>query len=123
MTMPKYAVVIKQNGEGCDYTIGCGMQTVELKSTTREEALREARMIVQGTPDGDYEYGFADTMLIDYDHTTTSRIQYAKLVQIEEDLPVAQWHAELLAAHRRSQEESTEAKERAEYERLRNKFG
>jgi hypothetical protein len=28
----KYVAYLKQDGEGCDYTIGCGLEMVKLKS-------------------------------------------------------------------------------------------
>jgi len=37
-----YYALIKQVGEGCDYTIGCGRNWKRLEATTLEEATQEA---------------------------------------------------------------------------------
>ena len=37
---------VKQEGEGCDYSIGCGQRMFQLRATTVEAAYEEARMMV-----------------------------------------------------------------------------
>ena len=37
-----YRLILKQSG-GCDYTIGCGVQVVDLSATTLVDARAEAR--------------------------------------------------------------------------------
>jgi hypothetical protein len=118
--MPKYALVMRQVGEGCDYTIGCGTAMEMLKATTREDALVEARLLVQGTPDPDHPAGFADSRLHDHDD---HQLKTATLVQIEEELPLAAWQTEVMETWRRREADAKQAKEKAEYERLRAKFG
>lgn len=39
----KYYGYLKQEGEGCDYTIGCGEHLISLKSTNGDDALIELR--------------------------------------------------------------------------------
>lgn len=34
----KFIVIMKQNGEGCDYTIGCGMTYCEVEASSYEDA-------------------------------------------------------------------------------------
>ena len=38
-----YFLVIKQTGEGCDYTIACGQKYTALRASTIEEAIEEAK--------------------------------------------------------------------------------
>jgi hypothetical protein len=38
-----YAVWVKQSGQGCDYTIACGQKLINLKATTVEDAVEEAK--------------------------------------------------------------------------------
>jgi hypothetical protein len=38
----RYVIVMKQAGEGCDYTIGCGMRMVEIGDFDRPEQAIEA---------------------------------------------------------------------------------
>lgn len=45
-----FALWLEQEGEGCDYSIGCGNTLRPLKSTTEKEALEESKEII-------YEYG------------------------------------------------------------------
>lgn len=123
MTMPKFAVVMKQHGEGCDYSIGCGMKLVELKAVTLEEARIEARVVVQGIPSGDSSYGYEESMLVDYDHEYHCRLAYARIVHVEEDLPILQWHAEIKEAIAGIKRNDQQAKDRAEYDRLKKQFG
>lgn len=40
-----YALHMEQEGEGCDYSIGCGIQVVKLKATTLLEAREEVKQI------------------------------------------------------------------------------
>lgn len=39
--MSKFIAYVKQRGEGCDYTIGCGLAIYEPKATTLDEATAE----------------------------------------------------------------------------------
>lgn len=45
--MRVFKVYIKQDGEGCDYTIGCGNTLVELKSTDIEVAKVEVLKFIE----------------------------------------------------------------------------
>lgn len=39
----KFKLYLKQAGEGCDYTIGCGSKMIDLEATTKEQAIKEAK--------------------------------------------------------------------------------
>lgn len=42
MSIPSYSLWVKQSGEGCDYTIGCGEKIFSLDAHTLEEARKES---------------------------------------------------------------------------------
>lgn len=115
----KFALVLKQNGEGCDYTIGCGMTMMALQSTTLDEALCEAKEELVGTiqePSG---------RLVETDcrNSPQPALKYATLVQVVEDLPLKEWYETVVLWDAEKEQKKQEAKERAEFERLKNKFG
>lgn len=59
-----YAAVVKELGEGCDYTIGCAEKTFPLAAKTLDEAKQEIATLLQegyGYPDAD---GGIDHVLI-----------------------------------------------------------
>ena len=43
----KYIAHVVQNGEGCDYTIGCGLQVVQLSADNLEDAKQELKEIIK----------------------------------------------------------------------------
>ena len=43
----RYALWMKQAGEGCDYTIGCWQRLVELANTDLEKAHEEALQVIR----------------------------------------------------------------------------
>lgn len=109
--MPKWGVVLYQDG-GCDYTIGCGVSVVSLGTKTKEEAIKEARSIIVGTPGG-YEDGYhGESVLSD-----------AVLITLEGDLPLSDWYDEYDEAKESLEEAKENDAERAEFERLKAKFG
>ena len=116
-----YAVILKEKADGCDYTIGCGMTMIRLQALTPEDALKEAKVVVQGTPNDEEKYGFVDDFLVD-NESGGQRLEFAKLVKIECDLPITDWYHEVMdksyALGRKAQLEN----EQAEYQRLKAKF-
>jgi cell division protein ZapA (FtsZ GTPase activity inhibitor) len=46
--MTAFYLWLKQDGTGCDYTIGCGEKMTPLKAETIEEALKEAGRYLDG---------------------------------------------------------------------------
>jgi len=43
----KYIAHVVQNGEGCDYTIGCGLDVVELTASDLEGAKQELKEVIK----------------------------------------------------------------------------
>jgi len=103
----KYMVIMVQNGEGCDYTIGCGVKVEPLKARTVEDARAEAQRII--TLDGYLERDGA--------------VYKAVLVTAHEDLPVESWKAGLKAVREAEEAEEQRGRELAELERLKAKYG
>lgn len=103
----KYMVILVQDGDGCDYTIGCGVKVKPLKARTVEDARAEAQHTIMS--DGSLEREDA--------------IYKAVLVTSHEDLPVESWKAGMKALRDAEEAEEQKAKELAELERLRAKYG
>lgn len=124
----KFALVMKQEGYGCDYSIGCGLRYHPLKATTLEAARAEAKQYLQGVPHDGYTCGHEDCHLVDHDFGTNDKgpfnpkLEFVDLVSVEERLPIQAWFDESVAWHLEYQKQKDEAKERAEYERLAAKF-
>jgi hypothetical protein len=50
-------------------------------------------------------------------------LKYATLVQVVEDLPLKEWYETVVSWDAEKEQKKQEAKERAEFERLKSKFG
>lgn len=55
----KFKLYLKQSGEGCDYMIGCGSKMINLRSTSREAALEEAKNEIAERTHSECEIGEA----------------------------------------------------------------
>ena len=99
----KYFLKEFQSG-GCDYTIRCGERLTEIKADTMEDAVREAvsRIVTEG------ERAVDSAVVLEVSATHSINIK-----SLKEDRRRAKKEAEAAAAS---------AKERAEYERLKQKF-
>jgi hypothetical protein len=42
----KYIAILRQDGEGCDYTIGCGVNTIQFEAENALEAGKKLKLIV-----------------------------------------------------------------------------
>jgi hypothetical protein len=116
-----YAVVLRQAGTGCSYTIDCGTRVEHLKATNLDEATREARALLCGDP----ERGGENWLL---DHNSFAgdlrpALASAKIVSIEAELPIGEWFAEYVTQEKARQAAAQEAAELAEFERLKAKLG
>lgn len=106
----KYILVLKQEAEGCDYSIECGTKVVELKATTFDGVHQEAKNCILSDDEGYLAEDF--------------RLKSAMLCEVvaEEALPVKEWYAEYEAAQHKQERQAQLEKERREYERLKAKF-
>lgn len=100
--------------------IGCGMKMKILSSSTLQEAVKEAKLYVQGRlgPDGEYE----ECYLLDPEDVRSRDLDFVKLVKIECDLPIIDWYYEVMRTFSESTQKHLEAKELKEYQRLKAKF-
>ncbi len=102
----KYIAILKQEAEGCDYTINCGTQVISLKSTDSDGARDELINLI-------YDEYIGETSLED----ATILEVYSEVFL---DLPniYSSWQN-----HKEQQKLSEkELLEKAEYERLKKKY-
>ena len=102
-----------QKGEGCDYTIGCGLALWKLESDTYKEAVKELRKIVIGKWNSE-EDGYREEF----------ELEEVTLFEVinEEKMPIDKWYSEANAYEDEQLRMKYERKERAELERLKSKF-
>lgn len=109
--MKQYIAIWKQDGEGCDYTIGCGVRIDDLGS--HEDMAAATNAVVK---DLSYDYHLAPRAegrlksVTIHEVVATHNVDLEAIRKVEE-----QRRAEALKT-------ATEAKERAELDRLRRKF-
>lgn len=118
-----YYVIVKQDGEGCDYTIACGTKVLLLDVQSEEEALNEIRRMfnVDGIIDSKDGYGDAAfDIRMDSEQAIKSVTLLYTVSQTKIDLD--QFRREIAAAETMRRLSKTEAHERAEFERLSKKF-
>lgn len=147
--MKDYILEIHQ-GEGCDYTIGCGMRLYPFKAESMEEAVtkveRLLRTVVNGATEEEQDEMDDDDPIYntDWDHLSprppsfTFRSHaydgYQKMVVYEVsqkvDVDISRVHAEdraevqrIEAARQAEQRKAKQAARRAEYERMKVEFG
>jgi hypothetical protein len=124
----KFYALVDQEIQGCDYSIACGVNFIEIKnvSTMGEAYERFNEMAFNHNYEGD------DALCYSNEHA----ISIAKIISVSEEveLDVAaqyrrQQELDVAALYRRQQEiknfeqgKTTEETERAEYERLKRKF-
>ena len=116
----KYIAYIKQDGEGCDYTIACGYKLIELRGGTIEEAREDLmkRMSPHGWDDEDDE---------DYDtsYSGEQALESATIYEVtsEEEFDTDEFYKSFKEREKLSKQDAADRKEREEYQRLHNKFG
>jgi len=115
--MTKFIAYVKQEMQGCDYTIACGQTIWKLKSTSKEDAIEELRKMIIGeyVPGDGYEEGYWGE----------SKLSEVILFEVKEELPidVNQWYREALKFKNDEENKAKNDDERKEYERLKSKYG
>jgi len=102
-----YCLYMRQEGEGCDYTIGCAQKLVYLKANDIRNACQESMKIMS-------EYGVWYT---NSDH----KLAEACIVEVIEDLMVAVHQRE--ADEERAERAEELSDKRAQLERLKKELG
>jgi hypothetical protein len=107
--MAKYIMLLKQSGEGCDYTIGCGMLWEVVETENIQEKIRET--LEDFGADGTGDVLFTRMVFVPFDAATVVDVDLDKIYrQIRDDKD-------------QQASKDNEEKERAEYERLKLKSG
>lgn len=100
-------ILVRNQGGGCDYTIGCGIAVTKLEATNDADALAEARI-----------------RILEDNFHKESRLCNARLLKVESEtaLDVEGWYREEQARRDAEKQHQAEMKERTEFERLSAKF-
>lgn len=111
-----YAVVLlKRSDAPSRATDTCKTLFVLLEAEMLEEAEEEAKTVVQGIPEHGYATGFGGFLL---DERNNENLEFAKLVFIEQDLPLQAWYQESIEKVKLRDAN----RERELYERLKKKY-
>jgi hypothetical protein len=108
----KYVIIFEQRGEGCDYTIGCGIKFKIIEANDLEDARNKAKEYFLMN----YCYG------AEWDRNLCN-IEYMTIAENPEYLPVGDWWNEVMEEKKKKAEKAQEAKEKAELARLLKKYG
>ena len=105
----QYILVMQQRGEGCDYSIGCGIKYRIMTAVDYPEAEKLAKAYIQDMypPDHDEELERA----------------YLAILPSHESLPLVEWYDEIRTINRDAEAQEVRDKELAELERLKDKYG
>ena len=103
--MKKFIAYVKQYGEGCDYTIGCGQTLWELDAESLEQARVE---LEKEASDYNDENALKSITLYEVSHS--------------EDMPVQEWENREKLRVEEAKKRAEETAERIEFERLKKKF-
>ena len=111
--MPKFLVIYRQ-GNGCDYTIGCGLAVHTLEAPSLSAAIAS---VINGLAKIEDDAEFSDETVESLKAVDVYEIAEAH-VSLERDM----WIGARRAVHKKTAQERAEAKERAELERLKKKY-
>lgn len=103
--MKKYKAFISQ-GDGCDYTIGCGKTVINLDADSLEKALEQFIEIVRKEYSGEYKLESAEVYEINEIHSINMKKLYEGIYKDNA-------HQALI---------ELEEEEKREFERLKQKF-
>lgn len=105
----KFWMLLVQAGEGCDYTVGCGMCARPLKSSTLEDARAEAKVYFEGSH---YVDPKSETVL-----------SHVVLITGSEFLLLNQWKMDYTAAQAAKETEQRQVRDLMELDRLQKLYG
>jgi hypothetical protein len=102
-----YKAYLKQNGEGCDYTIGCAQTVIDIEASNIEDAKIQLYKEIEETYTGEQE------------------LELCELYEINQVVVcnLKEWYKRIDDADYAIEQQKIEATERKEFERLREKFG
>ena len=102
----KYYTILKQKGEGCDYSIGCGEKLISFDADSDEGAASYLEQEIKDTYTGDYEL---DSALL-FPAESLVPIDIKAIYKRNED------------SKKKENEDNQREKELAEFQRLKEKF-
>lgn len=115
----KFVAIYKQKGEGCDYTIGCGMRCDFFEAEDREKAKEHLyEKIVVGET-----YGTGDERETCWPYACGNKLSWIVLAEMPEDMLIKDWYKEIDIKVEEQQNRWKRAKEIKELERLKAKYG
>jgi hypothetical protein len=124
----KFVLLLKQEGEGCDYTIGCGYKYVFFDAKDMDDALWQVRTKDREYSDeheeriwGHHISEMREAKILPADLVVDAMTTMSKRERKEEEDRQRQEEEEAKEAIKAAVKER-EAKERADYERLKKKF-
>lgn len=103
----KYIAILRQEG-GCDYTIGCGINTIQFEADSPKEAAEKLQNIIKDNYNSD-EHRLKQVNFYEIKNS----------YEVDVDLWYKKFDDEINAIQRKEQEKA----EWAEYLRLKEKFG
>lgn len=105
----KYLILLEGHGGGCDYTIGCNKKWEFIEAGSIQDARDKVALILE---DHGCEEG-------------CSRIAKATIIEPASisDFKISGWEADKAKERRELQERELEKREKADFERLKEKFG
>lgn len=106
--MKTYIAYLKQAGEGCDYTIGCGRTVIDISANSMDEAQQKLVEIIADN------YSHDETML-------KTAVIYEVLQLNMVDIKVL--YQKIINDRNSEIKRIEEEKERQEFERLKSKYG
>ena len=112
-------LVLEQKQEGCDYTIGCGMEAIKLEATTPTEALLQGEAILteRYMPSGP-KYGVSDH----YGADGESELHTAQVMRLVGSIDPQALFLHLKAKDIAIEEMTHKDERRVEYEKLKKEF-
>jgi hypothetical protein len=119
----KFIAIIEQSGEGCDYSIGCGIDYEAIEATSLHDAWQR---LIRGRW-GDYDPrlgGLEDPRqsIKNDDMSPIARVRMFHVVKEHDGIYFDAWYDSACKAFEAAHSVKTERDERAEYERLKAKF-
>lgn len=108
--MAQFFLYMKQKGEGCDYTIGCGETIQEIDGETHKQALKNV-----------YEFFEEEQQYIDPE--SDSSLEECYLFELKKTIDLDELQEKFTEEQEKEEEDNQEECERKEYERLKKKYG
>lgn len=110
----KFVAIFKQHGEGCDYTIGCGMRYEIFEAASRQDATEKLyKKIVDG------ETYSSETC---WPYSGDTELSYLVLAELPDYLPIDDWNAEIDSRIQEQRDRFKKEDEIKELERLKAKY-